>query len=590
MPRILPTLLFALLPLLVGAQGGTVLEPRTRDSTQFRALYKAFNAVVHQQPDSAMALAHIMGNMARIAREPRWGALADQCLGQAWRVKGHIHEALGPFQRALTAFERSGDHGRAAMVHANISSILLAEQQWEKARRHGVKAVAGFERTGQPIWAAAAMEDLAQAYLGLGIDDSARVLLLRAAPILERAGMRDHDAPLREVEAGLHLMNDEEELARQLYRGIFRDTTAVAPGILRARILLDMGRALDTLGMAPRAIISVQAALLEAEKGGFDQERMEAHRLLATLHAQADQFADAYHHVQAWTALRERIASASTSMAIAELQERFEAARKDVVMERQAAMITRQRMGLLAAVLVAVLLVWVVVTMARARYRHKRHMAELADGHRALQEALGQKDLLLRELHHRVKNNLQLVGSLLRMQGRGIADPAARHAVRDSQDRVRSMALVHQDLYRVDDPRGIELRPYVERLVKGLLDSHAVPKERIAVHSEVDEMRLDVDTAVPIGLILNELVVNALKHAFPNERRGTIRITLSLRAGSLFLEVADDGIGHDGNKTVGGFGLAMLQAFADKLKARYEMNGDPGTAVRITMNEFTLAQ
>jgi class 3 adenylate cyclase len=261
MPRIAPLTMLLLFPLLTRAQEGSASVRQAADSTRFRALFTDFNAVVYQRPDSAIGLALAMGELARRTKVPRWVALSDQCIGQAWRVKGRTQEALGPFQRALTAYERLGDRSRIAMVHANIANILVEERQWEKARRHGVEAVAGFQRTEQPIWAAAAMEDLAQAFLGLGMDDSARVLLQRAAPIMEAAGMHDHDGPLRDVEAGLLLLNDEDERARQLHRSIRRDTTAVAPGILRARILLDMGRALDTIGLAPRPDL-MEAALL----------------------------------------------------------------------------------------------------------------------------------------------------------------------------------------------------------------------------------------------------------------------------------------------------------------------------------------
>jgi two-component sensor histidine kinase len=194
----------------------------------------------------------------------------------------------------------------------------------------------------------------------------------------------------------------------------------------------------------------------------------------------------------------------------------------------------------------------------------------------------------LREVHHRVKNNLQIVGSLLRMQGRNIQDPAAREAVRDSQDRVRSMALIHQDLYQEDDPRGIDMAGYVGKLARGLLQSHGIDPERITVQVDVPPLRLDVDTAIPIGLILNELILNALKHAFAEGRQGTIRVGLHLHADGLHLRVADDGVGMSGDGAVG-FGTGMLRTFAEKLQAEHALDGANGTTVHMRIRNYKLA-
>jgi len=167
-------------------------------------------------------------------------------------------------------------------------------------------------------------------------------------------------------------------------------------------------------------------------------------------------------------------------------------------------------------------------------------------------KALSEKDLLLREIHHRVKNNLQLVSSLLTLQGRSIDDEMAQQAIREGQSRVRSMALIHQDLYNKENLMDIGVKQYVEKLTQELFDTYRVDKNRIILQMDVQDMELDVDTLVPLGLIINELITNSLKYAFPEGRKGNLLLSLSKTEGLLYLRVSDDGVGYDFNKVKSG--------------------------------------
>ncbi|HTW29018.1 MAG TPA: PAS domain S-box protein [Acetobacteraceae bacterium] len=158
--------------------------------------------------------------------------------------------------------------------------------------------------------------------------------------------------------------------------------------------------------------------------------------------------------------------------------------------------------------------------------------------------ALREKEILLGEVHHRVKNNLQVVHSLLDLQSARIADPLALEMVRESQNRIRSMALIHQILYESKDFARVEFRGFLESLVTALVSSYVIEPGRIAIGVDADDVRLPIDAAIPCGLAVNELISNALKHGFPDGRRGTILVLLrSLPDGQVTLQVSDDGIG-----------------------------------------------
>jgi PAS domain S-box-containing protein len=160
-----------------------------------------------------------------------------------------------------------------------------------------------------------------------------------------------------------------------------------------------------------------------------------------------------------------------------------------------------------------------------------------------LRGSLEEKEVLLKEIHHRVKNNLQIVSSMLNLQMGQVTDPEARRLFQESQTRVRSIALFHEKLYQSKDLARVDIAEYLVGLSTGLFATYGVSADRIVLEFHVDDIPLAVDEAISCGLIVNELLSNALKHAFPDGRKGAVRIELHHRGSSIVLEVADDGVG-----------------------------------------------
>jgi two-component sensor histidine kinase len=169
--------------------------------------------------------------------------------------------------------------------------------------------------------------------------------------------------------------------------------------------------------------------------------------------------------------------------------------------------------------------------------------AEVEDKNELLQELVDQKEWLLKEVHHRVKNNLQIIISLLQSQGRYLSDEAALNAINQSKHRVRAMALIHQKLYRSDNLSSIDVPSYLHEVVEQLGESFDTA-DRVGFRYELVPLELDVVQAVPLGLIVNEAVTNALKYAFPGQRTGTVHLCLRQLEGKHYqLVVEDDGVG-----------------------------------------------
>lgn len=218
-----------------------------------------------------------------------------------------------------------------------------------------------------------------------------------------------------------------------------------------------------------------------------------------------------------------------------------------------------------------------------------RDISERKAKERALQTALQEKDILLKEIHHRVKNNMQVVSSLLSLQSRYISDPRDVEAFRECQRRIRSMALVHEKLYRSRSLSRIEFGGYVRQLAGQLLSSAEKRPGTVGLKLDVEETMFDIQTAIPLGLIVNELLSNALKYAFPGERKG--QISISLRAGErdeFVLTFSDDGVGLPPGVDLvrsESLGFQLVSMLVEQLDGRVDIQGESGTGFRIFFKE-----
>jgi two-component sensor histidine kinase len=205
-----------------------------------------------------------------------------------------------------------------------------------------------------------------------------------------------------------------------------------------------------------------------------------------------------------------------------------------------------------------------------------------------LQASLDEKVLLLKEIHHRVKNNLQIIVSLLRLQKRQIADTATRQQILDSESRIRSMALVHEKLYRSTDFAYIDFEDYLKTLVNQLVPLYATNSGQIRIVVDMKGVSVDINQSIPLGLIMNELISNAMKYAFPEGRKGELSISGMQQEGSNVFTVRDNGVGippgfdwHE-TKTLGMHLAIML---TDQLNGTIELEKGAGTSFRLTFPE-----
>jgi two-component system, sensor histidine kinase PdtaS len=210
---------------------------------------------------------------------------------------------------------------------------------------------------------------------------------------------------------------------------------------------------------------------------------------------------------------------------------------------------------------------------------------------KVLAKALDEKNLLLKEIHHRVKNNLQLVSSLLTLQGQSITDDVALMAINEGKSRVRSMALIHQDLYQTDNITAVSAQTYLLKLCKELFDTYNIKKDQVKLEARIEPLNIDVDTLIPIGLIINELITNSLKYAFTEGENGLIQIELKEDNQLLKLTVRDNGKGYDlesVSKT--SFGNRLIKSLIQQLDGNMTTAIDNGTVVSMEFRDYKISR
>lgn len=259
--------------------------------------------------------------------------------------------------------------------------------------------------------------------------------------------------------------------------------------------------------------------------------------------------------LEAYLVSYDSVANAEKFRAVEDISTRYETEKKEILIAEQQEALRHERIrfwlisGMLAIVLAAAGLLFRLTRQLRKRNE--------------------EKTFLIKEIHHRVKNNLQVLSSLLHLQARYIKDETALDAVREGQNRVEAMGLLHQKLYMGDNLATIDMREYLMQLGEVLLDSFGVHDGQIRIIYQVADLRLDIDSATPIGLICNELITNSLKYAFPKGQQGAIELKLEKTAQEkLLLSVTDDGIGKSpasAGITGTSFGTSLVEILSKKL-------------------------
>lgn len=503
--------------------------------------------------------------------------------GYVFERRGDLNRATDLAYEVLKLSEDLNDKKGIAVAYSDLSNLFWKHERYEEGLEFGLKSIDLFESRGlNDMDYCFTLYVVANNYWGLGQTDQALNLFNHSISMGDRYGFYNNlsDTYISLINLFAELGEFEEaslagESAVELAERIDND-------FLLMRSYLSLGRMQNLQGKFASAVESFRKSLdIATPEFGDKFFLSQLYEGLARAYAGTHSYKEALEAFSEYDRLKDQLFTEEAEMKISSVQTQFEVAKRDnTILDQEQKLQKQQSSKTMISVVTGLLTLLLILLFITYNNNRKKNVQ--------LQEQNQEKEFLLKEIHHRVKNNLGIVSSLLDLQSAEMQDPKVVEAIHESQNRVYSMSMIHQKLYQGKNLSAIEMRDYFLELSDHILDSFGL-KNRIEFGFDMEEIELDVDTAIPLGLIVNELITNALKHAFPKESKG--RIDLIFRKtgdNTIRLEVADNGIGiHEivqSKEKQSGFGTKLVGLLIQQLDAKMNRISDNGTSVRIEFN------
>ena len=513
------------------------------------------------------------------------------CLGKNKLTSNSYNDALKLYFEALSFLRVGKDEFKFPVIYVSISSLFRTLQNFEKSEEYGLKAKTLCEELNLPLTKTRALFQLGATAQKQGDFQKALDYYLQIDNIYSAKWSQVSDQLIFKIAiAECYLGLEEYEEAgmiinenRPILAALDDNSVRLDFAILDARYALDLKH------------VDVLAKIKKTEKLNIEQKNKhvenKVNQLFSQYYFNLNDFKTAMLYEKKADILKDSIYRSEQAFVVHNLEALHQTKEQKVEIELlatknklQNSQLKQQKIIIIGTVICLVLF-GVLLSFIAFLYRKVNIQKSIVEN------SLEEKNVLLKEIHHRVKNNLQVISSLLSLQAKSIDDDSALEALKQGQDRVYSMALIHEFLYEGENLVGVETTNYFERLLDNLMYSYSI-EEEVSLNLQIEQMKLDVDTMIPIALIVNELVSNAFKHAFKeNEIPAALNISLSEVDRYLVLEVKDNGEAIKNTKEIQGksFGFDLINSFSRKLQAIVELEVNNGLSVKLLIGKYNRA-
>lgn len=498
-------------------------------------------------------------------------------------VKADYAEANTYVYKALDIFETTNNNRGIANCYAAIGELKYYERSYQQGVEWCDKAIAILETMDYPA-------DLANAYRLKAFDmlfanvvhDEALATINKSIDLYKSLG--ETGIPMMAAinwRGNIYKYMDRYDDAIADYQANFDNCERL--GLERYRIpsLANIGHVYLMQGKYQEALPYNLKAIDIMKKTGNVRNLWENYMHVSNIYESLGDYKLALYYHHQYATAHEEFKDNTISGLESEAEKKYLTGQKNATIFFQDEQIAQQQRAQTLYIILGLLLLSMLLGVLYYYQKRKKKNQELQLLNSKLDIKNQQNELLLKEIHHRVKNNLELVKSLLALQSAQLEDSATKDAMVASQNRVQSMGIIHQKLYQGENLGSIEMKDYFLNLGEGILDTFNAD-DKVKIECAMDNLELDVDTAVPIGLIVNELLTNALKYAFPNDGKGNILISLTQSTPeTLTLKVADNGVG----KVIGltpkgtGFGTQLVQLLTQQLDGQMVEEHSNGTSI-----------
>lgn len=533
----------------------------------------------------------IYDSLARLANDTLKMGKGRNFQGMHFYFMGSHGQAIQKYLDALQCFDAVQDTFFIALVNNNIAAAYEYRHDPLSSIVHYQKALTWFRQINDSLW-------IANVFNNIGIQYNVAEMHNRALPYFDSAMtfytvLKDTGMVatcIANVAECYRFLGDTDKAIELGERYLNEYKGYHTPDVL-GNLYAMLGRAYFVRNAFDLASLYNLKSLEIRDQYGFIFQKSNNYEVQSMIHERRQEYSKALEYYKLFKSHQDSMFNMQKDDRITQLMTEYDVEKKDQQISLLAAQnevnalkidkANRQRVSYGLGALTLLISALALVFLLRLKSRTN---SQLSEKNLVISQALKEKDILLREIHHRVKNNLQMISALLYLHGKSVDDLSAQEALLESQNRVQSMAMIHQNLYQDENLLGVGVKAYLEKLLGHLISSYNIEKDRITIRKRIEIDHLDVDTIVPLALIINELISNALKYAFQDGRHGEIDICIAHEEKGIIVEVSDNGPGFpEGFRSAESqnFGYKLIHILGERLGARLSVTGTNGASVRL---------
>jgi len=585
------TLLFTLLIVTATIQ---VQASVTQDSLITQTLKEKIGTLDEEDDsDSTTFYALKMLSHTKKSEHKAGEAFALAVLGWQFQIKGDFPKASTYLFNSLRIYEELNDTNGIVKCLGFIGVIYDMQGDHLKAIEYNLKAYEIAKEIGDTSKMSDQLNNIAIGYAHTENIEKAEMYYLRGIDLNKKTGNKETLARNYVNLGGLY-----EDDGGQYKRALNYYSKAIA---ICNELNLTTGLAYCNLSMASvyskmKTHSKQEEHLVQAMNASKESNNINLissiYKNLSKLYSTTGKHELALNHYQKYISIRDSLYNKENTREILETEIEYEYEKQKIIDSKEnekvfalekAAKNKRQLILYISLIAFVIILTIIVVSYKKISIKNK-----------GLEKSLNQNKIITQELHHRVKNNLEVISSLLNLQSRNISDPLALSAIREGENRVHSIALMHQKLYQSNNISEVDFKPYAEELISYLKDIFMHPHQNVTIKMTGEEIKLDIDTAVPLGLIINELISNSFKHGFKGKKEGNISISMKHVDSSkqqINLIVNDNGIGLPSGFNINkatSLGLKLINMLTEQLNGTLEITNKKGACFNIIIANTAL--
>ena len=523
-------------------------------------------------------------------------------LGVSYDIQSDHEKAILYYTKSLRIFEQQQDEENSSHLLNNIGIVYFSLEDYEKALYYYQKSLALRVKSKNYKYIAASYNNIGATYKLLGAPDKAITYYTASLALKDSLGDLPGKASTYHNIALIHESKEEYEKAYAYLQKTLAIELSLGEMFAVSTTYITLAENAYHQKAYKESKAYAEKALAISEELGFPSNAKRSYHVLQLQAEAGHQYKEALQYANKVMELQDSIFSEAKNKQILEITAKYEVEKKDkeltkltlseknqqILIKEQQLIASQQQFQRNTAIWIASILLFISIFFYWQYQQKQRNNKVLAEKNNIIEQNLKEKEMLLQEIHHRVKNNLQLISSILRLQSYQLQHQDLSNILQDTQHRINSISMIHNKLYQPDTIQGLDMKAYLEELVGELTQAYSNQAIPVKVQIKSSNSYLSIGTSIYIGLLVTELVTNAFKYAFPSSIESPqLSITFKDMGNILYLRVSDNGPGislETSNKT--SFGWQMVNMLAQQLGATIEINNKKGTSIDLNIHQF----